>query len=157
MNSHFFLLTYAGTSSSYRCKCGIYKQVTLVSFNILLVSKSMSNLSFQGSRTYQVLNNLINLGEEAVQKFLSVAREIEKKEPGRVAKKLYCLRKLGNPHIKRSDFLVTFPYFCLLNNPTFWVSSKAQTEVSRYLDYDLSETSQKKSHFSFHWLKVQKI
>jgi hypothetical protein len=51
------------------------------------------------------------LGEEAVEKFLLVAREIEKEEPGRVAKKLYCLRKLGNPHIKRSDFLVAFLIF----------------------------------------------
>ncbi|CAG0887231.1 unnamed protein product [Darwinula stevensoni] len=53
--------------------------------NSALIRSAYKNI-VKGSRTYQVLNNLINLGEEAVEEFLSVAREIEKEEPGRVAK-----------------------------------------------------------------------
>ncbi|CAG0885393.1 unnamed protein product [Darwinula stevensoni] len=56
-------------------------------------------------KKHQVLKNIFHMGSEAVKEFLTIARELERKKPGSVDKRLYHLRHLGNPYITTNDFM----------------------------------------------------
>ncbi|CAG0901097.1 unnamed protein product, partial [Darwinula stevensoni] len=59
----------------------------------------------KGKRTPPVLNKLLDMGTEAEDEFILIAKKIEEREPGCIGKKLYHLRVLASPYITAQDFL----------------------------------------------------